>query len=266
MPGFLREVLIHDVVIDDDSIRELDRIFQARVAQHNAEVTDDDRKLVFWYIVRFDNRGYRALNAEDAWAFYKGAHKVEGVVFHAESPLAKKTGGVLGTQLDICLDSTGNRISGLSVAADQRDWVESTFGEFEVVLRRRQDLVTKLVRGPTSSVLVQISGLVLGVLLSLWAATLSAPFLTGLDYPRVVAFGFWFIVFSNLWGTCQAALMTWIYRLFPNVRFATSSEPWPHKLLREGARASGIAVGLWVLGWLTKWAASIIGPFLILPR
>lgn len=110
--------------------------------------------------------------------------------------------------------------------------------------------------------MLQLLGVLVGVLLGLWLASLSAPYLKEVEYPRAVSFAFWFLVYSNLWTYVQQRALDGIGALFPSVRFSRSGEHWTQTLLRKGLEASGVALFLWVFAWLTKWAASVIAPFL----
>ncbi|MCK9380996.1 MAG: hypothetical protein M0P95_07995 [Sulfuritalea sp.] len=261
MPSFIRDVMVRNVVINDEAIQELNAIVSQRVAGLNASTADTERQLRQSYVVRFDNRGYRTFSAEEAWGYYKTAATVERVIFEAVSRTGLQTNDMIGEKIEVRLDSVGEATSHIIVGGDSKDWVETTFTALEAVLARRRHLATAVVRTQWMALVLQLVGVVAGVLLCLWLATLSAPYLTGIEYPRALAFAFWFLVYSNLWAFIQQRALAGIGTLFPNVRFSRESEHWTQKWLRRGLEGMGIALFLWALGWLTKWATAVIAPF-----
>ncbi|MBX9346105.1 hypothetical protein K5M36_03300 [Chromobacterium vaccinii] len=264
MPSFVRDIFIKNVVLNDESIEEIHNAFMARVNTHNSAAQNEDTKLIPFYVIRFDGRGYRTFASNEAWSFYKGANFVERITLQAESKISLQTNHSFGETIEIRLDTDQHGSSYITVGGESKDWVETTFTTLETVINRRKDLATSIIRTHWFSLLLQIIGVVFGVLLALWLGTLSAPLLKGIDYPRVASFAFWLLIYSNLWSYLQQRLLIGIYVLFPNVRLSRSSEHWTHTLLRKGVEALAIAIILWILGWLTTWAASIISPFLIM--
>lgn len=261
MPSFIRDVIVSNVVMSDDAIQELNAAFLQRVAAHNASTQDMERQLTPTYVVRFDNRGYRTFSAEEAWSYYTSANTVERLVLQAECNIGISTNHRVGEQVEIKLDSDRQATSHIIVGGESKDWVEATFTALEAVLVRRKNVATAVVRTQWMALVVQLIGVSVGLLLCLWLATLSAPYLKDVEYPRALSFAFWFLVYSNLWIYIQQRTLAGIEMLFPNVRFSRKGEHWTQVLLRKGFELAGVALSLWVLGWLTKWAASVIAPF-----
>lgn len=262
MPSFLRDVLVRNVVVNDDAIKELHTIFLERVAAHNQITREDDHRLNPVYVVRFDGRGYRTFSPEEAWSFYTNANSVERVVLQAESLIGIRTNYMFGGQIEIRLDGDRKGSSHIIVGGESKDWVEATFSAFEAQLIRRKNLATSLIRTPWTILVVQVVGVLVGILLALWLATLSAPFVKGVEYPRAVSFAFWFLVYSNLWTYLQQRAVHAIDVTFPNVRLSRSTDPLIQTLLRKGLEAAAIALFLWALAWSTKWVTSVIAPLL----
>ena len=248
--------------MSDDAIRELHGVFMQRVNTHNQNTPDDDRKLTPTYIVRFDDRGYRTFSADEAWAYYKNADKVERLVIGADCKLGIRTNQLIGEQLEIRLDADRQSISYIIVGGESKDWVETTFTALEAALFRNKSLVTSIVRTQWMGLVVQLIGVFFGLLLCLWLATLSAPHLKTVEYPRALSFAFWFLVYSNLWSYIQQRALAGLGVLFPNVRFSRAGEHWTQVAMRKGLEVAGVGITLWVLGWITKWAASIIAPLM----
>lgn len=262
MPSFLRDVLVRNVVLNDDAVKELHAIFLERITTHNQATQDDNHKLSSIYVIRFDGRGYRTFSANEAWSFYNSADSVERLVLQAESPIGIQTNHMFGGQIEIRLDADHKGSSHIIVGGESRDWVEATYSALEAQLIRRRDLATALIRTPWTILVLQLLGVLVGILLALWLATLSAPFVKGVEYPRAVSFAFWFLVYSNLWTYLQQQALNVIDAIFPNVRLNRSNDPLIQTLLRKGLEAAAVALFLWVFAWSTKWAASVIAPLL----
>lgn len=262
MPNFIRDVVVRNLIITDESLEALHTALLQRVNAHNVSTQDDQRKLIPQYVVRFDSRGYRTFSVEEAWGYYKGANVVERVLLHAQSALGVMSNNLHGEQIEIRLDADRKSTSHILVSGDSKDWVEATFSALETELNRQKSTMTAIVRTQWTALVVQILGVLTGILLVLWLATLSAPMLKDVEYPRAVSFAFWFLVYSNLWTYVYQRALDGIDKLFPNVRFSRAGEPWTEVLMRQGLEAAAIAAFLWLFAWLTKWAASVIGPYL----
>lgn len=262
MPNFLRDAVVGNLVVTDEALQQLNAVLAERVNAHNTEGTDADRRLSLIYTVRFDGRGYRSFSAEEAWGYYVHASKVERVVVQAESLVGIQSNRVVGAHIEIRLDQDRTGTSHISVGGDSKDWVEATFGALEAWIARQRNLPTVLLRTQWTALAIQLLGILVGIVLCLWLATISGTYLRGVEYPRAIAFAFWFLVYGNLWGYLQQRALIGIGVLFPNVRFSRKGDHWSQALLRKGAEAAGIAVALWALSWLTKWATSVLAPVL----
>ncbi|WP_415301791.1 hypothetical protein [Alcaligenes sp. SJTW-7] len=256
--------MVKNIVLDDAAIQQLHRAVLQRIALHNANIQDPDFQLTPVYVVRFDNRGYKTYSEDEAWEYYKSAGTVERVVLQAESVIGVKTNYQVGAQIEIRLDTDANASSHILVGGDSRDWVETTFTALEEILSRQKSTATSVIRTQWMVLALQLIGVFAGLLLCLWLATLSAPYLSGVEYPRALSFAFWFLVYSNLWGYIQMRALTGIGIIFPTVRFSRKGEHWTQVVVRKAFETSGLAILLWALAWLTKWAASVIAPFVTL--
>lgn len=255
MQNFVCDALVKNLVFNDDAIKELHESMLERVAVHNASAEDPESYLTPIYIVRFDNRGYKTFSAQEAWSFYSSANTIERVVLQAESRRA-------GERIEIRLDTDPNASSHIIVAGDSKDWVEATFAALERVVSRRKNTVTSIIRTPWMVLALQLVGILIGLLLCLWLATLTAPHIKEVEYPRALSFAFWFLVYSNLWGYLQRQALIELGQLFPVVRFSRKGDHWTQVLARKGVETAGVGIAVWMLAWLTQWAASVIAPFI----
>lgn len=260
MPNFLRDAVVRNLVVTEEALQQLNTVVIERVNAHNAATADADRQLSPVYTVRFDGRGYRSFSAQEAWGYFTQASKVERVVLQGESVVGFQSNRVVGSHVEIRLDQDRTGTSHISVGGDSRDWVEATFSALETWAQRQRNLPTVILRTPWTALAIQLLGIVVGIVLCLWLATISGTYLKGVEYPRAVAFAFWFLVYSNLWGYLQQQALIGIGALFPNIRFSRKGDHWSQALLRKAAEAAGIALALWVLSYLTRWATSVLAP------
>ncbi|MCI5070141.1 hypothetical protein [Acidovorax sp.] len=261
MPSYVKDTQLRNLVITDDCLKELDNVLQERVHTLNDQPQADSDLLISSYVVRFDSLGYRTYSWDEAWSNYQGAAKVERVVLAATSLSGQSTNFEKGARIELRLDKDAKGSSHLIVSGDNKDWVNTSFSTLESVLKRRRDLATMIVRTQWTILVLQLGGVFAGILLAIWLATKTAPILQGIEYPRATSFAFWLLVFSNMWPHLQQRLHAGLDALFPNVRFSRKGDHWVQTLIREGARATGIAVALWIFTWLTKWMMSVVGPF-----
>ena len=78
--------------------------FGAQPAQ--AQVTQVLHKIAFpYYVLRFDDKGYRFTNFADVKQNYSEANEVERVIFVVDSGENRQSGGMSGTQLELRLDA-----------------------------------------------------------------------------------------------------------------------------------------------------------------
>lgn len=261
MPSFLCDVTIQNVVLNNNAIKDINATLLQRISVHNATV-EDERHLTPLYIVRFDNRGYRTFSADEAWSYYTSANRVERLMIQANCPMDFKTNHITGEQIEIRLDASAGGTSHLLVGGESKDWVETTFSALNETLTRRKNMASAIMRTQWMILVLQFVGVFAGLLLCLWLATLSAPYLKNVEYPRALSFGFWFLVYSNLWAYLQQRTLAGIHALFPNVRFTRSADHWAQSLARKVVEAAAIAVMIWIFALVANWAASVLSPFL----
>ncbi len=78
--------------------------FGAQVAQ--AQLAQVLPKIAFpYYVLRFDDKGYRFTNFADVEQNYSEAKEVERVIFVVDSGENRQSGGMSGTQLELRLDA-----------------------------------------------------------------------------------------------------------------------------------------------------------------
>lgn len=231
-------------------------------AAHNTNLQPNDDQFLFpIYTVRFDSRGYRTFDVNEAWMYYTSAGTVERVVVQADSVASISSGRERGSFIEVRLDTEGMG-SHIQVGGGSKDWVEAGFGALSEWVARHKDMSTSVIRTGLTPLLIQLAGVAAAVLICLWLATVIGAYLKGVEYPRVVAFALCFLIFGNIWTYAQPVLLRAVMRVFPNVRFSRKNDHPGQWLIRKLLEAVGIAFAVWVLGLGVKWATAVVAPML----
>ena len=230
MGQFLRDLRVTNVTIDEATLHRLNQVFLARAAVHNASVPEgephDHRRVVCFYVIRFDDKGYRFVNFADVVRCFREAGIVQRVIYTMDTGQSRASQLLFGTYFDLRLDAMDANNCSLTVTADNQDWVEATFIAITDVLAGQRS-ISKYVRTPWTGLAVQLLGVAIGFLLSLWAAVKIAPLLA-IDNAFVITFFFALLIYSNIWGYVNAQLTKLIDFSFSNVRFKRPGRDMVH--------------------------------------
>jgi hypothetical protein len=240
MGQFLRDQLVKNVSIDEATLDRLKDAFEARVALLNVGVLEDaPGRAVLFYIIRFDEKGYRFVDFDDVKKCFREARHVKRLVFTVDSALHRNSGAIFGTHCDLRIDAKDEKACWLTVTADSKDWVDVTVVNITEVLADQKTL-SGLVRTPWSGLIIQLAGVLVGFVLSLWAALKVAPFLN-IDNAFVVTLFFALLIYSNVWGYTNAQITKVVDFSFPNVRFKRAGKDWLHLAVQTAGYPSAIA-------------------------
>lgn len=259
MAHYLRDELLTNLTLTEDRLSQLDLALQARLPSmpENVPVGEGgDPPVMMFYVIRFDGKGYRVFSFEALVAYFRQADYVERIAFVLESGVSLSTGRNVGSFAELRLDNREPSNSFIQVSSDDGDWVESTFAAGKDVLRRCANR-NGWMRGLWSQLAIQIGGVFLGFLLSLWAAISISPYIR-IENAFFIAFLFVLLVFSNLWGFLNQRLLSLVNRTFPNVRFFRPDRDRLHWLLQALVGGIVVAVALFLLNWLFAYVGQIL--------
>lgn len=218
-------------------------------------------KIAFpYYVLRFDDKGYRFANFTEVKKNYSEAKDVERVIFVVDSGENRQSGGMSGTQLELRLDAKDPNMCYLTVTADDKQWVEDTFAALTQVLSDQQN-TSGWVRTQWTGAAIQLIGVCLGFLFSLWAAIIIAPNLS-IDNASAVSLIFALLIFGNVWGYLNAQIARLVDLAFPNLRFKRKEKEGFRWLLRGVFIGLTVAISLYVMNQLLTFVGSVLGSFL----
>ena len=269
MGQFLRDQHLTNLNIDEATLVNLNDFLVAQAAGHNAAVAAQiagqppqaivGKALISFYVIRFDEKGYRFINFADVTQHYASATYVERVIFTQDSGENRQTQGLIGANVELRLDAKDANSCRLTVTSDNQAWVDATFTGVTDILNRRRSF-SRFVRTQWTGLVIQLFGVIAVFSLSLWAAVIIAPYLK-VENAFVISLIFTLLIFSNLWTYGFNQLARLIDYAFPNVRFKRYGKG-PHWL------TTGLIVGLvsagviYVLNKLFALAGNILGTFI----
>ncbi len=262
MAHYLRDEQISNTSVNADSLAQLSAVFIDRVNTLNAsvpEIDDGTSKAFLTYIIRFDNKGYRVFSLEDLLRYFQLAKEVERVVFTIESGHSLRTNRAIGTYLELRLDEKDPNACILTVTSDDKDWVDASFSAIHDVLTKCKNK-NGWARTAWTQFGVQIIGVTLGFVLSLWAAARIAPRLA-FENSFVIAFLFVLLMFSNVWTYLNQRILWLLSAVFPNLKFYRPDKERLHWLMQAIVGGIVFASIMYVLSLVFSFLVDILGGF-----
>lgn len=263
MAHYLRDQHIQNISIDADALIQINNVFTERFRQLQTELRDappPSANAFFTYIIRFDGKGYRVFSLEELMRYFNQAKEVERLIFTIESGDALSSSRNIGAYLELCLDAKEPSRCVLVASSDNKDWAEASFAAVHEVLVKCR---TKngIARSPWTNFGVQIFGVVIGFIVSLWLSFKAAPNLK-IENAFVIAFLFIFLIFSNIWGYLIQAILGLITKLFPNIQFIRPAKAQLHWLLQAIVGSTAFAVTVYFLGIAFSFLSKVLASFL----
>ena len=262
MGSFLRDEYIRNVTIDEDALQGVSEYFQGRASQLDAaQQQHQEKEHVFvTYIIRSDNKGYRFTSYDDIRKFYIQAKEVERVIFTLESGESLRSNRMFGTYMELRLDSRDMSNCILVASSEDQNWVDSAFSCVSELIKKQTNK-NRFIRNAWTHFLVQIAGVCLGFVLSLWAGIKAAPHLA-IENAFVVSFLFAFLVFSNVWTYLNERIHFILNYYFPNLFFCRKGKDTLHWLLQTVVGGVVLAIALFLLDKAFSFVGRIVGEFI----
>jgi hypothetical protein len=260
---YLRDERITNLSINADNLSQLSVVFVDRACALNAKVpeNDDTGKIAFLtYIIRFDNKGYRVFSREDLLRYFHLAKEVERVLITVETGESLRSNRLSGTYLELRLDEKDPNTCFLTVTSDDKDWVDASFSAVQDILIKCKNR-NGWARSALTHFGVQIVGVTLGFILSLWAAAKIAPRLA-IENSFIFAFLFVLLIFSNIWNYLNQRVL-WVFNsVFPNMKFYRPDKERLHWLMQAIVGGIVFAVVMYTLGQAFSFLSDVLGSFM----
>ena len=264
MSQFLRDEIIKNINIDENSLNILNQYFVSKATKENDSLVDISEKekkfLILSYVIRFDNKGYRLFDFPEIMKFYNQASNVERIIITLESSESISSGRNLGSYLELKLDKDNANNCYLVASSDDENWVGSVFNGVKELINKFHNK-SKFLQNYWTIFLVQIFGVILGFVLSLWAAIKITPYLS-IENAFVISFLFIFLIFSNSWTLLNRLILKLLYYSFPNLRFKHKGRETIHWLIQTLIGGLVIAFTLFLLNKFFEFIGSVVGGFI----
>jgi hypothetical protein len=268
MAKFLRDVRVSNVTISENILQLVNELLVERCVAANV-ATDQrqdltanqkaDEKLGLFYVIRFDNRGYRLQDANEALRYFQQATEVERFIFILDSAECERTNRQYGTYFELKLDAKDVNNCTLQASSDDSDAVDSVYnGLLEIIQKGKNN--NSWVRNTWTQLVVQALGVGIGFILSLIAAIKTAPTFN-VENAFVLTFIFAFLIFSNVWGFINQQILRLMNYSFPNVRFERQGKTAVHWLVQTLVGGLLIAFFLFVFSLIMGWLGNILGAY-----
>lgn len=260
MAHFLRDQHIANLSITADNLAQISAVFDDRASTLNADVPDNDdtgKRAILSYVIRFDNKGYRVFLIGDLLRYFHQAKAVERVLFTVETGESLRTSRQIGSVLELRLDEKDPNTCFLTITSDDKDWVDASLSAVQDVLAKCANR-NGWVRTSWTTFAVQIVGVTLGFILSLWAAAKIAPRLS-IENSFIFSFLFVLLIFSNTWTFLSQQILRLINAGFPNIKFLRPGKERLHWLLQAVIGGAVGAVVLYALGQAAAFLLDALG-------
>ncbi|MDO8774049.1 MAG: hypothetical protein Q7K57_36120 [Burkholderiaceae bacterium] len=231
MAHYLRDQQIKSLSVTEDQLRQLAAVFNDRASVLNISVVDGDttgKRAFLSFIIRFDNKGYRVFSLEDLLRYFQQAKSVERVILTIETGESLRSNRSVGSVLELKLDGKDPNACFLTATSDDKDWVDASFSSVQEVLSKCKNR-NGWVRTTWTAFLVQLIGITLGFMLSLWGATKIAPKLS-IENSFAFSFLFMLLIFSGTWSFLNQQIIRLINFAFPNLKFLRRGKEHIHWL------------------------------------
>jgi len=221
MGMFLRDELPSNLVLNEESLKRINMDIAEIANSYNSATKGDeprDRHLDQFYIIRFDNRGFKLYNFDEVIRHFSDADRVERFIFYLESPEATKSNKIVGKSLEIRFDALNPANCYLGVTDDDCNWVDSTFTKLQERIGKYGNIYARIARKRVISFVIQIIGVAVGFLLSFFLADLISTRLA-IQSSLWFAFILVFLLFSNSWTFVYPLVLKIRDFYYPNISF-----------------------------------------------
>ncbi|OQX87530.1 MAG: hypothetical protein B6D55_02940 [Candidatus Omnitrophica bacterium 4484_70.2] len=216
MKTTLRDEYLKNITVSENMLLELNNKIVEIINKINKTETDDQRKLWLTYIIRFDKKGKSVFTYDEAISCYKNAKIIERFIFSVDCWHSFQN-KMFGKSVNIGFDILDINNCRLVVQGDDGLWVDSTYSALVDIIKKSKNL-NFIAQNSFTPFLVQIAGVIIGVLLSIKGAQWLEPRLK-IQYALPFAFIIVFLLFSNIWTYLYPALLRCINKLWPNITF-----------------------------------------------
>ena len=260
MAHYLRDQQVSNVTADSERVRQLAQAFALQATsmpEYLAGRQDQPRDVFLTFTIRFDEKGYRVFDVEQLIRHFESASRVERVIFELMSGASIRTNRLTGSYAELRLDADDRVTCFLTVTSDDERWMQSSFAAIREVLAKMKNR-SALVRNAWVELLIQLIGVLLGFLISVWAAVKIAPSLR-IENAFLISFILALLVYSNFWTLVNQRLRLVVFGAFPSIRFYRPERDKLHWLYQAVIGGVVVASALFLLNLAFTYVGQVLG-------
>lgn len=216
MKSTLRDKYLRNITISEKTLTGLNSKLIDIIDITNQQETDTNKKIFLTYIIRFDEKGRSLFSFQEALKCYKDAKRIERFIFAIDC-VQSYHNKMFGKSIAIHFDAFDQNNCKIVIQGDDSNWVDNTYSALMDVLEKTKNY-NFIIRNSITPFLVQVGGVIVGILLSIRGAQWLEPRLK-IQYALPFAFVIVFLLFSNFWTYLYTALLRCVDRLWPNATF-----------------------------------------------
>ena len=250
MAQFLRDKQVFAITLDEDALTEIFRVLERRATALQTSHLEKNESLVVFSVIRFDGKGYRVFSSEELLYYFRSSKSVERIVMTFQTGSAVSTNNAVGSFIDLWFDGSDPNQCWLRVSSDDSDWVDASFSTLEDSLRNLKNR-HGWSRSWWFGLLIQLSAVVLGFILSVWAAAVITPRIP-VENAFVIVFLFLLLLFSNTWEYLKSSISNTINTFLPNIEFYRPDKDKYRWLMQSLIAAMVAAILLYVFHFIIQ--------------
>ncbi|MEG2398637.1 MAG: membrane domain protein [Hafnia sp.] len=222
----------------------------------DAQIEKRDIFAIYSFFILFDDKGHKVYSVDELVKCFRQASKIEQITFTIETTESQQFNRLRGSWMELRIDEKNSNNCTLIAASENKDWVDSLWLSTQDLLGKCKNKF-RFFRTSWTMLSIQLLGVIVGFLLSLWTASKLAPKLS-IDGAFALSFICIFILFSNLWSFAIPVIIRLVDFLFPNVKFIINGKNYFHWSVQAIIGAIASAVILYFIGSMLLFALEML--------
>lgn len=259
MAKFLRDKKISNITMDENNLVELFTLLEKRVDALQVLPHDENEEFYVYAVIRFDSKGYRVHSTKELLHYFRSSQSIERIILFLQDTRAVNTNNVVGSYIELRLDGTDPNSCILQVSSDYSEWMDSSFSTLEEALNKAKNR-HGWSRSQWFGLLVQLSGVFAGFVISIWAAVVITPSIP-VENAFVIVFLFVLLLFSNTWDYLKILISNTIDNCFPNIEFIRPEKEKYRWLIQTVVGGIVVAIILYILSSIFRFVGDELSKF-----
>ena len=259
MSQYLRDEFLKNLNFSEEALRKINEDIMEIATQANQSLRNQykdqdltNRLLIPSYIIRFDGRGFRLFEFEKIMRCFQDAKRVERFIFILDA--INSLNRITGKSIDLKFDALESNNCQLIVQDDDGNWVDAVFCKLKERLSRHENN-NHIIQNRFVPFIVQILGVLVGFVISLWIAIKISPRLA-IDNSLAFSFVIAFLLFSNVWTLLYEGIIRGLNYFWPNLSF--KEKVGFHWLIKAVISSAFVGISFFIASKLFSYLAGML--------